>query len=127
MIEFAAAVMLIAQPAALENWTVIAEADIGVVFSLDRDSIRDLGPYKQARTKSDYTKVTEGDVSVRFAVEDYDCAKRALRTRGTVAYGRDGKILRTSEFAEGETEWAAVQSGSIAEAKIDAVCAPATR
>jgi hypothetical protein len=117
---FLAIALLSATPA--ENWQVFAEGDNDVVFWIDRDSIRDAGTYKQARTKSDYHRVTWGDVDHRIALEDYDCAKLALRTRGTIAFGRDGKVLRTMTLAEDESEWKVVQPDSIAAAKIDAVC-----
>jgi hypothetical protein len=109
-------------PAPAENWQVLTDADNGVVFWIDRDSIRDTGTYKQARTKSDYHAVTWGDVDHRVVVEDYDCARRALRARSSTAYGRDGNVLRSATFTEDETSWTVVDPGSIADAKIEAVC-----
>ncbi|MCW3848305.1 hypothetical protein OF829_13750 [Sphingomonas sp. LB-2] len=106
-----------------EDWVLISEAENGVVFSLDRDSVREMDGYRQAWTRTDYSKVSGGDVSLRRALEDYDCGGRRLRTRGSVAYGRDGKVLRTMSLAADQSEWKAVEPGSMGEAKLDAVCA----
>lgn len=109
-------------PAPAENWQILTDGDNGVVFWIDRDSIRDTGTYKQAQTKSDYRNVTWGDVSQRIVVEDYDCARRALRPRSSTAYGRDGNVLRSATFTEDDATWTVVTPGSIADAKIEAVC-----
>ena len=108
-----------------EDWERLTEADNGVVFWIDRDSIRDVDGYKQAWTRSDYSGVTWGDVLARKALEDYDCVRRAQRTRGTVAYGRDGKVLRTLNLSAEQSEWKVVEAGSIGEAKLEEVCAGA--
>lgn len=117
------AALLASVPALAENWAQFAEGENGVVFWLDRDSVRQVGDYRQAWTKSDYSAVAEGDISARKALEDYDCAGGRLRTRGTVAYGRDGNILRMINLTEAESEWVAVKEGSIADSKIRTVCA----
>lgn len=118
--------LLGAAPAPAEDWQIFVEADNDVVFWIDRDSIQEAGPYKRARTKSDYHRVTWGDVDHRITVEDYDCAKRTLRARSTIAYGRDGKVLRTMNLTENDMKWITVEPGSIADAKIETVCGTAS-
>lgn len=114
--------LLALHPAPIEDWQVIATADNGIIYSLDRDSVRDMGGYREAWTKTDYSNVLEGDVSLRRSREDYDCAGRRMRARQTVAYNRDGKIFRTMSLTEAESEWKAVTPDTMGEAKFEAVC-----
>ncbi|MCW3837536.1 surface-adhesin E family protein [Sphingomonas canadensis] len=118
----AAAALLSAAPALAEDWQVLTTSKEGIVFWIDRDSIQTVEGYPQAWTKSDYSAVETGDVSERKALEDYDCAARALRLRRTIAYGRDGNVLRTLNQTASEAKWSPVQEGSIGDAKIAEVC-----
>ena len=122
-----AAALLSASPAPAEDWALISESEKGVIYSLDRDSVRDMGEYRQAWTRTDYSKVAEGDVSLRRARADFDCSGRRVRLRGTVAYDRSGGILRTSNFEESESPWREVQPGTMGESTLEAVCAAEIR
>ena len=113
--------------APIEDWKVIETAANGVIYSLNLDSVRDLGTYREAWTKTDYSNVPTGDVSIRRTWEDFDCAGRRMRLRGTITYGRDGKVMRTLNLDEGKAEWKGVTPATMGEAKFDAVCSATIR
>lgn len=106
------------------DWRLVGTNDAGVEFSVDRASIRQVANYRSARTRSNYRKseIKDGIVE-RVVIEEFDCKDRSTRLRQVKTYSSSGALLSTFDWSVDEVEWRPVSGGTIAEGKIDVVCA----
>lgn len=121
-----AAALLMLPLAALAKWDDFVTTDEAVVYA-DRSNASRIGNVVRVTSVTDLKRpltLEQGVVRSVVAVEGYDCGHRRLKLLSLNFHGGakgEGKVVLPRRGGPGE--WESIEKGSLAESKLQVVCA----